>query len=53
MASLSRTDVAALVLAAGSSRRLGQPKQLLPFRGATLLDATVGHVRGSGSAKRS
>jgi len=33
--------VAGLVLAAGSSRRLGQPKQLLPYRGATLLDATL------------
>jgi len=37
--------VAAVVLAAGSSRRLGQPKQLLPFRGATLLDATLARVR--------
>ncbi|MEM9466457.1 MAG: nucleotidyltransferase family protein [Actinomycetota bacterium] len=37
--------VAAVVLAAGSSRRLGQPKQLLPFRGATLLDATLDRVR--------
>ena len=33
--------VAGLVLAAGGSRRLGHPKQLLPFRGATLLDATL------------
>jgi len=29
--------VAALLLAAGESARLGQPKQLLPFRGRTLL----------------
>ena len=41
-------NVAALVLAAGSSRRLGQPKQLLPFRGATLLDAAIATVRGFG-----
>ena len=32
--------VAGLVLAAGSSERLGQPKQLLPYGGGTLL----GHV---------
>jgi molybdenum cofactor cytidylyltransferase len=37
--------VAALVLAAGGSRRLGQPKQLLDYRGATLLDATLTTVR--------
>ena len=34
-------SVAALVLAAGGTRRLGQPKQLLAYRGATLLDATL------------
>lgn len=39
------TTATALVLAAGSSRRLGEPKQLLPFRDATLLDATLGAVR--------
>lgn len=37
--------VTGLVLAAGSSRRLGRPKQLLPFRGATLLDATLDVAR--------
>ncbi len=40
--------VAALVLAAGGSRRLGEPKQLLPYRGATLLDATLSTVRAAG-----
>ncbi len=40
--------IAALVLAAGSSRRLGQPKQLLPFRGKTLLAATIDNVLGFG-----
>ena len=30
--------VAGLVLAAGGSSRLGRPKQLLPYRGTTLLD---------------
>jgi molybdenum cofactor cytidylyltransferase len=33
--------VTGLVLAAGKSARLGQPKQLLPYRGTTLLDATL------------
>jgi molybdenum cofactor cytidylyltransferase len=38
--------IAGLVLAAGGSRRLGRPKQLLPYRGATLLDATLRLARG-------
>jgi molybdenum cofactor cytidylyltransferase len=38
--------VAGLVLAAGGSRRLGRPKQLLPFGPATLLDHTVVTARG-------
>jgi molybdenum cofactor cytidylyltransferase len=40
--------VAALVLAAGGSRRLGTPKQLLDYRGATLLEASLGTVRAAG-----
>lgn len=40
--------VTCLVLAAGSSRRLGRPKQLLPFGSATLLDATLAAVRRAG-----
>lgn len=40
--------VTGLVLAAGASRRLGLPKQLLPYRGATLLDATLAVVRSCG-----
>jgi molybdenum cofactor cytidylyltransferase len=34
----SERFVAGLVLAAGGSSRLGRPKQLLPYRGTTLLD---------------
>jgi molybdenum cofactor cytidylyltransferase len=40
--------VSGLVLAAGGSRRLGRPKQLLPYRGATLLDATLETARACG-----
>jgi molybdenum cofactor cytidylyltransferase len=40
--------VAALVLAAGGSRRLGTPKQLLEYRGATLLDASLATARAAG-----
>jgi len=42
------TRVSGLVLAAGGSSRLGQPKQLLPFGGATLLDHTLGVARACG-----
>jgi molybdenum cofactor cytidylyltransferase len=37
--------VTGLVLAAGGSRRLGQPKQLLPYGGATLLGHTLATAR--------
>ena len=37
--------VCGLVLAAGGSSRLGRPKQLLPYRGATLLDAVLDTTR--------
>lgn len=44
--------VAGLVLAAGSSRRLGQPKQLLPYKGRTLLDAALDVARSAPFAQR-
>ncbi len=40
--------VTGVVLAAGSSRRLGTPKQLLPYRDTTLLGVTLGVARGAG-----
>jgi molybdenum cofactor cytidylyltransferase len=40
--------VAGLVLAAGGSLRLGEAKQLLPYRGRTLLDATLDMARACG-----
>ncbi len=39
---------AGLVLAAGRSLRLGEAKQLLPYRGRTLLDATLDMARACG-----
>jgi molybdenum cofactor cytidylyltransferase len=46
---VGRVNVAAVVLAAGGSRRLGRPKQLLDYRGATLLDATLETARSCGA----
>jgi molybdenum cofactor cytidylyltransferase len=40
--------VTGLVLGAGGSRRLGQPKQLLPYGDRTLLDHTLGTARACG-----
>jgi molybdenum cofactor cytidylyltransferase len=40
--------ITGLVLAAGGSRRLGEPKQLLPYGSGTLLDHTVETARESG-----
>jgi molybdenum cofactor cytidylyltransferase len=34
-------SIAALILAAGESRRMGRPKALLPYRGASFLSAIV------------
>jgi molybdenum cofactor cytidylyltransferase len=40
--------VVGLVLAAGGSRRLGEPKQLLPYGSGTLLDHALDTARSSG-----
>ena len=42
--------VAAIILAAGASRRLGRPKQLLEFRGETLLARTIRLAKESGAS---
>jgi molybdenum cofactor cytidylyltransferase len=47
-AAMPRDKVTGLVLAAGGSMRLGQPKQLLPYGDATLLDHTLDTARASG-----
>ncbi|WP_343602067.1 NTP transferase domain-containing protein [Mycobacterium sp.] len=40
--------VTGVVLAAGGSRRLGTPKQVLPYRDTTLLGATLDAARAAG-----
>ena len=40
--------ITGVVLAAGSSRRLGQPKQILPYRDSTLLGETLRMARNCG-----
>jgi len=44
--------LAAVVLAAGSSSRLGRPKQLLPFGDGVLLDVVLDRVREAPFAQR-
>jgi molybdenum cofactor cytidylyltransferase len=39
--------VAGIVLAAGSSLRMGQPKQLLPYRGTTILNFVIATAEAS------
>ena len=46
MAPASRGCVTGLVLAAGASTRLGQPKQLLPYGDAPLLEHVLNVARG-------
>lgn len=48
MAQPTERFVTGLVLAAGGSRRLGEPKQLLPYRSGTLLGHTLDTARASG-----
>jgi len=42
--------VAAIILAAGPSRRLGRPKQLVGYRGETLLERALRVARESGAS---
>ena len=48
MARRTEPFVTGLVLAAGGSRRLGEPKQLLPYGSGTLLDHALDTARASG-----
>ncbi|MFB6290189.1 MAG: NTP transferase domain-containing protein [Candidatus Bipolaricaulia bacterium] len=36
--------ISAVILAAGESKRMGEPKQLLPWRGKTILETVIGNV---------
>ena len=42
------TETVAILLAAGESRRMGQPKALLPWQGTSLLAHQVGAIRSAG-----
>jgi CTP:molybdopterin cytidylyltransferase MocA len=50
-ATLVRMSVAAIILAAGASRRLRQPKQLVPYGGETLLSRTIRLAGEAGAAR--
>ena len=39
--------IAGIVLAAGSATRMGEPKQLLPYRGSTLLNVVIASAEAS------
>jgi molybdenum cofactor cytidylyltransferase len=44
---MSKSAVSGVILAAGASRRLGRPKQLLPLNGRPLLDHVIQHAISS------
>jgi molybdenum cofactor cytidylyltransferase len=48
---MTARPVTGVVLAAGDSRRLGTPKQVLPYRDTTLLGATLDVARSAGFAQ--
>ena len=47
---MTEGNTAAIILAAGASTRLGQPKQLIQLAGETLIDRTVRTAREAGSS---
>lgn len=45
---MAQKTIAAVILAAGSSSRMGAVKQLMAFDGSTLLETVIGRVRAAG-----
>jgi molybdenum cofactor cytidylyltransferase len=41
------TEIWAIVLAAGESKRMGSPKMLLPFKGLTMIESVISNVLDS------
>ena len=41
------TEISGIILAAGLSTRMGEPKQLLPFGGSTIIETVVDNLLGS------
>jgi CTP:molybdopterin cytidylyltransferase MocA len=44
---MKKKKIWAIILAGGESKRMGQPKMLLPFMGKTMLDKVIENVTGS------
>ena len=42
-----RELISSLILAAGESKRMGEPKMLLPFDGSTIIETVIGNARKS------
>ena len=41
------TEISGIILAAGLSTRMGEPKQLLPFGGSTIIETVIDNLLGS------
>jgi molybdenum cofactor cytidylyltransferase len=48
MSELENSEIAAIILAAGGSTRMGQPKMLLPWAGSTVLETVVSTLKSGG-----
>ena len=45
------SEIWAIVLAAGESKRMGSPKMLLPYRGATIIETVIQNIASSSVEK--